>query len=69
MKTLSDMDQDQISIGDATSIVVITELPLWTHKLYLCTLNIKSSMKGNSQIINPKSIWFIKLGHWVDSLS
>lgn len=26
------MDQDQVSIGDATSIVVITELPLWTHK-------------------------------------
>lgn len=26
------MDQDQISIGDAISIVVITEFPLWTHE-------------------------------------
>lgn len=49
------MNQDQISTEDAIFIIVITELPLWTHKLFLYTLNIKSSMKVNIEIINPKS--------------
>lgn len=46
---------DQTQIGDAASIVVIAELPLWTQN-YLHVLNIKSAMKVNIQIINPTSI-------------
>lgn len=46
MKTSLGMNQDQISIGDATSIVVITELPFWTHKTVLRYTQYKIKYEG-----------------------
>lgn len=40
------MDQDQISIGDATFIVVITESPSWTHKTIPVYTKHKIKYKG-----------------------
>ena len=54
------MDQDQIIIGDAISLVVMTDYSndsngLCGHPKLTYALNIKSGMKGNIQIINPRS--------------
>ena len=40
------MDQDQISIGDASFTVVITELSSWTHKTIPVYTKYKIKYKG-----------------------